>query len=255
VARSRVDNRSIRRKCRGKWTEPGDEMVPILGRRVRSALRQRRMTAGGLARKTGELPQTIHQIVAGKTRHCRRRRRDALAGALGVPPDWLSHQEVGLTYSYSFGGIEAACDDPTLAQLAESEFLGRCVKALGRDLEKTSPDPELKRLWWVLATLDAPMRFAELIRPTFWRELLLAPVARNDAPRSCLTEAQIEEATDAFARAFTIVLGDWFEGRRMIDFKAIGGVRSLLLRGAHGEKDDFVHTSIGTNCAPFSPKE
>jgi hypothetical protein len=64
------------------------------------------------------------------------------------------------------------------------------------------------------------MCLSELIRPTYWRNLLLAPSTKDEISRGYLSKGQIEEATDALARAFTIVLWDWFTGVRVIDFEA-----------------------------------
>jgi hypothetical protein len=213
-------------KAKGKWSEPGDEMVPIIGERVQSALRRRGMTPRRLATVSGELPQTIHLIVAGKTHKCRRSRRDAVAAALRVPAEWLSSQEMHLPYTSD--GFGEDLNDPTRAQLAQSEFLRLCVPALQRDIERTWPDSNDRDSHWGLATLEVPMRLLELIRPTYWRNLFLAPLGRNSVYASTLSKEQVEEATEALARAFVIVLSDWFAGLRTFDFQAFCGGEAWL---------------------------
>lgn len=206
-----------KRRLRGKWTDPGHEMVPIVGARVAAALARRPFTASALAHRIGEKQQTIHLIVTGTTRKCRLFRRDKMARALRVDREWLSGAPL------FWVGIPAGQDlnQPALAQLAESDLIQKCQMAWERDPEQNTDD----RYSFGFPTTV----LHTLLDINAWRERLLSSVDESEWNEKASLEEK-DEFTASIAQALEVMFRPWLEGKASVKYRELLGLMPRTLR-------------------------
>lgn len=134
------------------WSD--DPRVPVSGEHVAAAVSERNLSVAEIARRIGVPQPTLHYIVAGKTKRCRRSVRDALANELGVLSGWLGGDlESGPFRNRNLRRIqqlpnttvfpdEFLPEPPPLAQLRATRLIEDIVAAWERDLASgLAPEP------------------------------------------------------------------------------------------------------------------
>lgn len=216
-----------------KWSAQGDEMVPVIGERVEAVMRRKGIGVSELARQIDELQQTLSLIIAGTTKKCRRRRLDKIASELRVPTEWLTGELDWLPWGvsrdgwrqYADGSVEYLefpedRDSPLASQLAESEFLEACHRALVRDYATTNEGEfDIYREGWPKEIIGA---LRSLVSPDIWGGTLLKDEDANEDD-----EDQIEIAAVALAEGFKISLAPWLEGKARLNVGNLVAVRTI----------------------------
>jgi hypothetical protein len=127
------------------------------------------MTIAALARRTGDLEQTLAHVVNTPGARCKKSRRAKIAKVLQVPQELLAGESFPIPLGFMLpDGFEFRYSART--QLAASRFIARVRAALLRDMrtqsiDRKSHDPETLRL--ESAVLDA---FSELMMVGEWRK-------------------------------------------------------------------------------------
>ncbi|HEY5021673.1 MAG TPA: helix-turn-helix transcriptional regulator [Gemmatimonadaceae bacterium] len=114
-----------------------DLLVPINQQILRALLEERGLTIAALARRTGDLEQTLSHVVNAPGARCKKSRRAKIARILQVPQELLAGESFPIPLGFMLpDGFEFRYSART--QLAASRFIARVRAALLRDL-RTHP--------------------------------------------------------------------------------------------------------------------
>lgn len=189
--------------------------MPIVSTRLRAAIRINGVSEKKLATAIGVSQQRLNRFARGEGKRCRQSMRDALAERLGVNPDWLGGELKWLPFASYFEGADP--DALALSQLVEARFTNTFEKAFRRDMRREYPDSDVEvakyKEWGWIAVASIP----ELTDPQGWRNLLLR--WEGDLPWRLTPD--LDDATEALAKAFMIILEPWLKDRASLDMRGL----------------------------------
>lgn len=215
-----------KRRSRRGWDQPGDEMVPIRGDRVKAALDAYGASVSGVAAEVGDSQQTLSLICRGVSKRTRRSRVVRLAQVLDVPEEWLTGRQADLPGGVIMPGVLGGAA-PAAWQLAISRWVAHTGKAHSRDARRPG---RKKRLIPFDAFLRQGFALTLFINPGVWREVLLEGYsAAHDAfedPNDPLSEDTTVQLVDAMLA----ILHPWTKGTHRLNYRNL-----MALLGRHAE--------------------
>lgn len=117
-----------------------DPLVSIDQEVLQALLAERQWSIATLARRTGDLEQTLAHALNSRGARCRKSRRSKIAKAFQVPQELLSGEPFPVPVGFMLpDGFEFRYSKRT--QLAASRFISRVQKAFRRDLRISQSNP------------------------------------------------------------------------------------------------------------------
>ena len=256
-----------------------DPLVPINQEILRALLDERGLTIAALARRTGDLEQTLAHVVNTRGARCKKSRRAKIAKVLQGPQELLAGESFPIPVGFMLpDGFEFRYSPRT--QLAASRFITRVRAALLRDMrtqsiDRKSNDPERLRLESeVLAAFSEFMMVAEwrkrfiewnpgeqerrgytepaTLKP--WEEGTLRVTGREGkfilweaSPPRHERDPDHEAAILGVIRAMEHIFETWFTGAARLNYRSIRDfvhLPSHPFAGVHEASDSFSPVAI-----------
>lgn len=252
-----------------------DPLVPCRGDVLGWLLDDRGLTVANLAKRSGELEQTIAHWLKTPGARCQRSRLRRVARALNVPTEMLSGDPYAIPMPFFFPeGFEYRYSPRTI--LAASRLLTEVDKAITRDLASPGIPKDLNTLA-PRPVIDAAIRqvFYDLIMIGEWRKRFIRwdpkvheargymePAVLNPWNRAVRAvqaddgatrwetaafrperDPEHEAALLGIIRGIEHVLRPWFEGTAQLDYRALRDFVHLPAHPFAGATEQFEPTS------------
>lgn len=238
------------RKAKGEALDP---LVPIDQGVLQALLAERRWSVASLARRTGELEQTLAHALNSHGARCRKSRRARIAKAFQVPQELLSGERFPVPMGFMLpDGFEFRYSKRT--QLAASRFISRVLKTFRRDLRLCQETPPVDTPPHEFLESSIVSVFTEFMMVGEWRKRFVEWNPEEQMRRGYTEPATVrpwdgdilmsakegmghhlweasaprrsrdpdhEDAILSLIRAMEHLLAPWFTGRAKLNYRAL----------------------------------